>query len=89
MGLPDHLWDVEEETAVVGDVDAFMRYVESGIAYQEWKAQVAFRHKELRKKCGGRTDPKLYQELTSPPSGPEMDTAVSEKTAWLPPSFKL
>jgi hypothetical protein len=37
MVLPSNLLDVWEETAVVGDVEAFMDYLESGQAAQDYK----------------------------------------------------
>ncbi len=38
MALPNELWGIPEETAVVGDIDAFMAYCEDGRAYKEWIA---------------------------------------------------
>jgi hypothetical protein len=47
MALPSNLLDVWEETAVVGDVDAFMDYLESGQAAQDYNERMATRLREL------------------------------------------
>lgn len=48
MSLPLELVAAPEETTVVGDIDAFMVYVESGQAYQDWqRLQAPLRH-EIR-----------------------------------------
>ena len=36
MPLPWELLDIEEETTVVGDVDALIAHIESGEALQDW-----------------------------------------------------
>ena len=36
MIMPQNLQEVEEQTTVVGDVDAFIAYLESGQAWAEW-----------------------------------------------------
>ncbi len=47
MPLPPELYDLEDETAVVGDVDAFFEYVEAGQALQDWNERLAQRLREL------------------------------------------
>ena len=39
--LPENLRVVPNETAVVGDVDAFMDYVEDGLALLDWHLRIA------------------------------------------------
>jgi hypothetical protein len=45
--LPPELAEIPEETAVIGDVDAFIKYLESGQALQDWNERIAQRLKEL------------------------------------------
>jgi hypothetical protein len=42
MSLPRALWDdvVPESTTVVGDVDAFVNYIEQGHAWKDWCGRV-------------------------------------------------
>jgi hypothetical protein len=47
MPLPPDLVDVPEETTVVGDVDAFIKYIESGQALQDWYERLEKRRSEL------------------------------------------
>ena len=47
MPLPPELAEIPEETTVIGDVDAFMEYIESGQALQDWNERIAQRMKEL------------------------------------------
>lgn len=47
MTLPNELLNVLEDTEVVGDVDAFMAYVDSGQAALDWHGRMAMRQKEL------------------------------------------
>jgi hypothetical protein len=47
MPLPPELAELPDETAVVGDLDAFFQYVESGQALQDWNERIAQRAKEL------------------------------------------
>ena len=47
MPLPPELAELSEDTAVVGDLDAFMEYIESGQAQQDWNERLAQRIKEL------------------------------------------
>jgi hypothetical protein len=47
MPLPPELAELPEDTAVVGDLDAFMDYIESGQAQQDWNERLAQRIKEL------------------------------------------
>jgi hypothetical protein len=45
MPLPLALVAAPEETTVLGDIDAFMIYVESGQAYRDWqRLQAPIRH---------------------------------------------
>lgn len=47
MPLPPELAETPEETTVIGDVDAFIEYLESGQALQDWNERIAQRLKEL------------------------------------------
>jgi len=47
MPLPPELCDIEAATAVVGDIEALMEYIESGQALQDWNERMAQRLKEL------------------------------------------
>lgn len=47
MPLPPELQDIPEETAVVGNVDIFIEYVESGQAAHDYHERLALRLKEL------------------------------------------
>ena len=47
MQLPPELIDTSEETTVVGDLDAFIAYVESGQALGEWNERLARRTQAL------------------------------------------
>lgn len=47
MPLPPELAETQEETTVIGDVDAFIEYFESGQALQDWNERIAQRMKEL------------------------------------------
>lgn len=47
MPLPSELLDATDETTVVGDLDAFMVYLESGQAWQDWRRLHATAVKEL------------------------------------------
>ena len=47
MPLPSELLNAMDETTVVGDLDAFMVYLESGQAWQDWKRLHAAAVKEL------------------------------------------
>ena len=47
MPLPAELLDVVEETTVVGDVDAFLYYLETGQAARDYETRLALRIKEL------------------------------------------
>ena len=38
---------VQEETAVIGDVDEFMKYVESGRALKEWNEKILALNKDF------------------------------------------
>lgn len=39
--LPIELMDVSDETAIIGDIDAFIEYVESGQALHDWHDRLA------------------------------------------------
>ena len=47
MPLPPELAEHPEETAIIGDIEAFFKYLESGQALQDWNEHMAFRIKEL------------------------------------------
>ncbi len=47
MPLPPELLEVPEETAVIGDIDTFMEYVDSGQAERDWDERIAIRRREL------------------------------------------
>jgi hypothetical protein len=47
MPLPPELAELPEDTAIVGDLEAFMDYIESGQALQDWNERLAQRLKEL------------------------------------------
>jgi hypothetical protein len=47
MPLPPELLEEPEETAVIGDLDAFMQYIDSGQAEQDWHERIAIRLREL------------------------------------------
>lgn len=47
MPLPPELEKLPEDTAIVGDIEAFMDYIESGQAMQDWNERLAQRLKEL------------------------------------------
>jgi hypothetical protein len=47
MPLPPELAEAPEETTVIGDVDAFIEYLESGQAFQDWNERLAQRAREL------------------------------------------
>lgn len=38
--LPIELENIDEETAVVGDIDAFIDYIENGQALHDWYARL-------------------------------------------------
>ena len=47
MPLPPELAELPEDTAIVGDLEAFIDYIESGQALQDWNERLAQRLKEL------------------------------------------
>jgi hypothetical protein len=47
MPLPPELAEHPDETAVVGDIEVFIEYVESGQALKDWNERMAQRLKEL------------------------------------------
>ena len=47
MPLPPELAELPEDTAIVGDLEAFFEYIESGQALQDWNERIAQRTKEL------------------------------------------
>jgi hypothetical protein len=47
MPLPPELAELAEDTTVLGDLEAFMEYIESGQAEQDWNERLAQRIKEL------------------------------------------
>ena len=40
MALPHELAEIPDDTDVKGDIDAFMEYVESGQAAQDWNERI-------------------------------------------------
>jgi hypothetical protein len=47
MPLPPELIEEPDETTVIGDLDAFMNYIESGQAERDWHERLAMRLREL------------------------------------------
>jgi hypothetical protein len=47
MQLPPELIDEPADTAVIGHVDAFIAYVESGQALLDWNERISMRLKEF------------------------------------------
>ncbi len=47
MPLPPELASAPEDTTVIGDIDAFMEYIESGQALQDWNERRAALLREL------------------------------------------
>jgi hypothetical protein len=81
MPLPNALLDAPDDTTVIGDLDAFMAYVESGQAWQDWCQLHAAAVKELDRfirarsrswqhiVCHGSELPHTLQPLQDEPSG--------------------
>jgi hypothetical protein len=72
------LKDQYQGTEIVGDIEAFMAYVESGAAAQDWEAFLALRPEcfaraeaEIRRLYGGSTP------NTLPPTDEASDTQMS------------
>lgn len=59
MPLPPELLDIPEDTAVVGDVDAFLEYVESGEASKHYTERLARRIRELDAALEGVRDDRV------------------------------
>lgn len=47
MQFPPELTEHPDDTVVIGDVDAFIEYVESGQAFDDWNTRIAVATKEL------------------------------------------
>ena len=47
MPLPPELLEEPEDTTVIGDVEAFMDYLDSGQAERDWHERMALRIREL------------------------------------------
>lgn len=47
MPLPPELWQEPEDTTVIGDLDLFIEYLESGQAEQDWHELIAIWLREL------------------------------------------
>ena len=52
MPLPIELIQEPEDTTVVGDIEAFMIYVETGQAARDYHERISFRLKELEDTLG-------------------------------------
>lgn len=51
MPLPPELLEIPEATAIVGDIEAFIDYIESGQAWSDWVERLAMRLRELEELC--------------------------------------
>jgi hypothetical protein len=49
MAFPTELIDEPNDTAVIGDLEAFMAYVESGQAWHDWQELCTTAHKEFER----------------------------------------
>ena len=47
MPLPPELLDIDDHTAIVGDIDTFIAYVESGQALLDWQERMNIRLREF------------------------------------------
>jgi hypothetical protein len=47
MALPPELIEEPADTAVVGDIDAFITYIESGRAQKDWQERLDLRLREF------------------------------------------
>lgn len=47
MYVPDEVFHDPDATALIGDIDAFMAYYESGQAAKDWEERMAYRMREL------------------------------------------
>ena len=47
MRLPPELTEHPDDTAVIGDIDTFIEYVESGQAFHDWNTRITATMKEL------------------------------------------
>jgi hypothetical protein len=78
MRSASHPNDQQQGTEIIGDIEAFMAYVESGAAAQDWEAFLA-----LRPECFSRAEAeirRLYGGLTSdddPPADEPSETQVA------------
>lgn len=52
MALPAESLNIPEDTAVIGDVDAFIAYIESGQAELEWLESLAVRYRKFEELPG-------------------------------------
>ena len=47
MALPPELLEHPDDTAVIGNIDDFITYIESGQALQDWHQRIAAAMKEM------------------------------------------
>ena len=47
MHLPTELFDEPDDTVIIGDLDAFMAYLESGQAWHDWHEMCATANQEI------------------------------------------
>jgi hypothetical protein len=52
MPLPPELFDIDDDTAIVGDIDAFIAYVESSQALLDWQECIDLRLREFEELFG-------------------------------------
>ena len=72
MPLPHELLGVEEETAVVGDVEAFMDYLERGQSYEDWKDRILQSARWIAQDFGPISE-ELVDEMLLPPGSEQLN----------------
>lgn len=71
MVFPAELIDEPNDTAVIGDLEAFMAYLESGQAWHDWQELCTTAHREFarcfqnRQHAGERYDNFPWQDVTA------------------------
>jgi hypothetical protein len=70
--IPPELALTSDETAVVGDIDAFIEYVESGQALRDWHERIAV----LTEECDAflREHSHVWSHIIIQPHNPDTDT---------------